>query len=88
MPGRIWTVKFSRKANKMLEKIPANYLESIFSSVDQIEIDPYSGDVKKLKGESNLYRKRVGTYRIVYSIYKDILYIEIIEILHRKDAYR
>ena len=88
MPSKNWTIKFSRKADKMLAKVPANYLENIIISVNEIEIDPYLGDVKKLKGESNLYRKRVGIYRIVYSIYKDILYIEIIEILHRKDAYK
>jgi mRNA interferase RelE/StbE len=44
--------------------------------------------VKKLKGEENAYRIRVGDYRIVYAIDDVIKIIEIQRIRHRKDAYK
>jgi mRNA interferase RelE/StbE len=44
--------------------------------------------VKKLKGEENAYRIRVGDYRIVYTINDVIKIIEIQRIRHRKDAYK
>jgi len=31
--------------------------------------DPYFGDIQKLKGEKNAWRRRVGDYRIFYKIY-------------------
>jgi mRNA-degrading endonuclease RelE of RelBE toxin-antitoxin system len=30
--------------------------------------DPFSGDVLKLEGTSNLWRRRVGSYRIFFAV--------------------
>lgn len=46
--------------------------------------------VKKLKGlgEIPIYSFRVGNYRIIMTIEKAIMVIFVIEIHHRKNAYR
>jgi mRNA-degrading endonuclease RelE of RelBE toxin-antitoxin system len=31
-------------------------------------VDPFSGDVLKLEGEGNRWRRRVGNYRIFFSV--------------------
>jgi mRNA-degrading endonuclease RelE of RelBE toxin-antitoxin system len=31
--------------------------------------DPFAGDIKRLKGESTAWRRRVGQYRIIYDLY-------------------
>jgi mRNA-degrading endonuclease RelE of RelBE toxin-antitoxin system len=31
-------------------------------------IDPFAGDILKLQGEGNRWRRRVGNYRIFFSI--------------------
>ena len=46
------------------------------------------GGVVKLAGEEDLYRIRVGDYRIIYSIQDDQLLILVVKIGHRKDVYR
>jgi mRNA interferase RelE/StbE len=43
--------------------------------------------VKKLKGHKNLWRVRVGDYRIIYAIEEVILLVDVREIGHRKDIY-
>lgn len=43
-------------------------------------------NLKKLKGEENIYRIRVGDYRIGVVIDKDTVVFE--RVLHRKDIYR
>lgn len=55
----------------------------------QLRENPFYGaNIKKLKGEfSNIYRYRVGKYRIFYSIEKNQLLVLMIEIQDRKDAY-
>lgn len=30
--------------------------------------DPFAGDVLKLEGEDNLWRRRVGSYRIFFAV--------------------
>lgn len=33
-----------------------------------MEEDPFSGDIKRLKGQISAWRRRVGNYRIVYDL--------------------
>jgi mRNA interferase RelE/StbE len=49
--------------------------------------DPYQG--KALSGEfKGLYRWRIGRFRVIYEIQKDVLIILVLKIGHRKDVYR
>jgi mRNA-degrading endonuclease RelE of RelBE toxin-antitoxin system len=54
-------------------------------------IDAYlttgAGDVKRLRPPRHEFRLRVGDYRILF-LPKEELTIEILRVLHRKDAYR
>ena len=88
MLGKKYEVSLSKKAEKAILKIDIGYIKLIQKSLLAIADDPYAGDVIKLKGEINTYRKRVGIYRIIYSIYQDIVYVEVLDISHRKDAYK
>ena len=45
-----------------------------------------SGDIKMLVGYSNMFRLRIGDYRIIYKATPDGIYIE--GILPRGEAYR
>ncbi|GAI91672.1 unnamed protein product, partial [marine sediment metagenome] len=60
----------------------------ISNKISSLAENPYPEGYKKLKGSENDYRIRIGNYRIVYSIYNEILTIEVIKISHRKDIYR
>lgn len=42
----------------------------------------------KLAGEENLWRIRVGDYRIIYTIRDKQLLILVLRIAHRRDVYR
>ena len=42
----------------------------------------------KLQGESELYRVRVGDYRIVYQIQDAVLVVLVVQIGHRREIYR
>jgi mRNA interferase RelE/StbE len=41
-----------------------------------------------LIGETDVYRVRVGDYRILYRIKEEIRIIEIRKVAHRREAYR
>jgi mRNA interferase RelE/StbE len=58
-------------------------------SGEKLAENPRPSGVKKLKGnEGDLYRIRIGDYRIVYSIDDGIKIVDIRKIGHRKYIYR
>ena len=55
----------------------------------QLRINPFFGkNIKKLKGEfKDVYRYRIGEYRLFYQIDEKQILIFIMDIVKRKDAY-
>ena len=55
----------------------------------QLRINPFFGNnIKKLKGElKDIYRYRIGEYRLFYSVDEKQILIFIMDIVKRKDAY-
>jgi mRNA interferase RelE/StbE len=55
----------------------------------QLRINPFFGkNIKKLKGEfKDVYRYRIGEYRLFYRIDEKQILIFIMDIAKRKDAY-
>jgi mRNA-degrading endonuclease RelE of RelBE toxin-antitoxin system len=45
--------------------------------------DPFAGDVLKLEGEKDRWRRRVGNYRIFFSVDKSTLTIAVSAIVRR-----
>jgi mRNA-degrading endonuclease RelE of RelBE toxin-antitoxin system len=45
--------------------------------------DPFAGDIKRLKGQSTAWRRRVGQYRIIYDLYPQEHLIVVAGILRR-----
>ncbi|MFI5144191.1 MAG: type II toxin-antitoxin system RelE/ParE family toxin [Ignavibacteria bacterium] len=41
-----------------------------------------------MKGDDNLWRIRIGNYRVIYTIYDKEKLVDVSVIRHRKDAYR
>lgn len=82
-----YKITIARKAQKNLVKIPFKIVERIRTKIALLAIDPFIG--KKLEGRySDCYSIRVWPYRIIYSIKKKQLIVEVIEIEHRGRAYR
>ncbi len=50
--------------------------------------EPRPDGVKKLAGSDDLYRVRVGDYRIIYQIRDATVLVVIIRVGHRGDVYR
>jgi mRNA interferase RelE/StbE len=50
--------------------------------------DPYPPGSRKLHGEEDLYRVRIGDYRILYRVENERLVVLVVNIGHRRDIYR
>lgn len=64
-----WAVELSAAAEKDLKHLPRDRQARIERAIDEMEVDPFSGDVKALQGAEwkGRYRKRVGPYRIIFT---------------------
>lgn len=84
----IYKIEFAKKAAKKFKALPRQEQQRLKIKIDNLEIDPRPPGVVKLSGEENLYRIRVGNYRVIYSIQDARLLILIVKIGHRKDVYQ
>jgi len=82
-----YAVSFTRSARKELEALPSDIVDRIFPKIESLAKNPRPSGCKKLKGANDLWRIRIGVYRVVYSILEKEIRIEIIAVRHRREAY-
>ncbi len=63
-----WKIYLTDHARKQARKIPVFDLARINKTIDNLEINPFAGDIQKLEGEENVWRRRIGNYRITYEV--------------------
>ena len=63
-----WVLQVDTVVYKFLKKIHRKDAEHILVVINNLSNDPFCGDIKKMKGEDNSWRRRVGAYRIFYEI--------------------
>jgi len=63
-----WTVLIARPAQKQRARFPVKDQARISVAIAQMAEDPFAGDVLKLEGEAGRWRRRVGNYRIFFSV--------------------
>ena len=85
----MYRLLYRRQARNYLARLPFKIKSRIIDKLHELQKDPESTniDVDKLKGEAG-YRLRVGPYRIIYSLDRDQLIIEIVKIRTRGDIYK
>jgi mRNA interferase RelE/StbE len=86
-PDLGWQVIIHRRAEKVPQRLPKDLLQRIWSAIQDLAQDPRPDGCKKLVGYDNLYRVRVGDWRISYAIEDDKLIILILEVAPRGRAY-
>ncbi len=78
-----WTLLVTKPAQKDLERLPAKEQNRIKAVLKEIRANPFSGDIARLKGEPNAWRRRLGNYRIFYDLFPEHLAIVVTAIKRR-----
>ena len=60
----------------------------LVASIQELAIEPKPIGAEKLSGHIDLYRIRVGSYRVVYEIDNGQIVVTVIKVGHRKEIYR
>ena len=83
-----WRILIHRKAEKTLKKMQGEMLKRTRQAIGLLAENPRPGGYKKMVGRNNLFRIRVGGWRIIYAIEDDQLIVLVLEIAPRNRIYR
>lgn len=80
-----WRIVIEKPALKFLQKQPLPQRERLLKAIQGL---PDVGDIKPMAGHENLFRMRVGTYRVLYTIEHDVLIVRVLNAGNRGDVYK
>ena len=80
-----YEIRIDRKALKFINKQTPEQKRRILSAISKL---PDVGDRKKLAGRDELYRLRVGDYRIIYTVEHEIVTVRVLDAGNRGDVYK
>ena len=83
-----YSIILKPSVEKDLRSLPAAVLKRVFRRIEALARDPRPHGSLKLAGAEQLYRVRVGDYRIVYIVDKDSQPVIVFYVRHRRDVYR
>ncbi|MEM7494722.1 MAG: type II toxin-antitoxin system RelE/ParE family toxin [Myxococcota bacterium] len=82
-----YTVQVDPRAARDLRKLSKVARARVKNGIERLTVG-LSSDCRKLAGYANLYRLRVGEYRIAFSRDRGKLTILVIQVGHRREIYR
>jgi mRNA-degrading endonuclease RelE of RelBE toxin-antitoxin system len=72
-----WTItRIARTAAAKIESLDPELQEQVLLRLDELQANPYQGDVKKIQGKFNIYRLRIGEYRLYFRLIPESRTIE------------
>jgi mRNA interferase RelE/StbE len=84
-----YTIRFSPKAQRELERLPANICKRIARWMDLLAEDPHRRPSRQLEGYPDLRRVHASKdYVIVYSVIEDEVVVLVVRVAHRREVYR
>jgi mRNA interferase RelE/StbE len=81
-------VEIARRAAKTLAALPRQEQQRIRAAIDLLADNPRPPGCTKLTGEDDVYRVRVGVYRIGYEALDNRLLVHVVRVGHRRDIYK
>jgi mRNA-degrading endonuclease RelE of RelBE toxin-antitoxin system len=79
-----WDFLLARAAERSLRSIAARDRQRINAALNEMRENPYGGDIVALRGEyRGLFRRRVGSWRIVFELDAERRRVLVHDILRR-----
>ena len=86
--GDFWEIRLSNNAERFLKKLKfRDVIERLMRNLNELKYGPFLRYYKKLEGTENIYRIRIGEYRITYEADERSKIIFVLDIGRRKNIY-
>lgn len=80
----MYEIVVKKRAKKFIDRLPMNEKRRLASAIQQL---PSGNDIKQLKGYEGLFRLRVGSYRVIYTVDNGKLVVCVIDAGNRGEIY-
>ncbi len=85
----MWKVEYKKSVQKDLKGISEDIQYILRRAIeDKLMVDPLRFGLPLRRNLKGLMKLRVGDYRIIYSIEREMVTVFVIKIGHRKEVYR
>ena len=81
-------IEISATAEKQLAALERDAQAGVVNAIRKLSETPRPRGCRKLRDYSDVFRIRVGVFRVLYSIEQARLLILVLKIGHRRDVYR
>ncbi|XVN41499.1 MAG: type II toxin-antitoxin system RelE/ParE family toxin [Rickettsia endosymbiont of Argas persicus] len=82
-----YKIVLAPNAQRQLKKLSKQLQSTIILKLEELRTTPLPVGIKRLSGINNLYRLRVGDYRVIYQVEHKILLVLILKIGNRSEVY-
>jgi mRNA interferase RelE/StbE len=86
--SRRYEIHLTSSARKEVRDLEKPIASRIGTALDNLATEPRPSGCRKLEGEVDSWRIRIGDYRIIYAIDDGAGTIRIVAVRHRREAYR
>lgn len=83
----MYAVELLPSAARELAALERVIQRRIARRIDRLAVDPRGGGAVKLRGAEDVWRARVGHYRVLYRVEDQARALLVIRIAHRRDVY-
>ena len=85
---RRYRIEFAPSAFRQMKRLGASLKGQIGRSLGALEKEPRPQGCAKLKGAEDIFRIRVGGYRVLYQVRDDALVVLVVKVGNRRDIYK
>jgi mRNA interferase RelE/StbE len=83
-----YRIEFTPAAVRQLGSLPVKIQRRVSSKIEALAADPRLAGCRKLKGAEDIYRVRVGNYRLLYQVRDDVLLVLVVSVRKRGKVYK
>lgn len=83
-----YSVELTRTAEKQLRRFTKRDRHRLVEAIHGLADRPRPHGARRLQGYDDVYRIRVGRYRVVYEVFDDRVVVIVLKVGHRKDIYK
>ena len=84
----VYQVEIVGAAKRQLRKLSKENQRRVLDAIEKLGQNPRPHGYKQLEARENLFRIRVGDYRVIYEIRNAILFVYVLVVAHRREVYR
>ena len=80
-----YKIVIEKRAEKFIRKQTKENQARLLTAIYKL---PFSGDIKPFEGAAGVYRLRVGTFRVLYTVEHEIVTVRVLDAGNRGDVYK